>query len=455
MSIETRNPATGELIKVYPALTQGDVDIVLEQVHNAFLQWRQISIQERAELMENTALVIESHKEDYAGLMADEMGKPITAGLAELVKCQKACRYYAENAQYQLADRHISTEMKKSYVTYQPLGTVFGIMPWNFPFWQVFRFAVPNLIAGNTCVLSHAPISTGTGQVIESILKKAGFPDSVFRSVVVENDMAKYIIEHEHICGVILTGSELAGRTVGAEAGHALKKIVLELGGVDPYVILEDADLELAAESIVRSRMLNTGQVCIAAKRIIAVTSVCEKLQQLVLAKLSEYKLGNPRDEGNHLGPLAREDLRAQVHKQVLENVAAGATLLEGGQMPEGDGYYYPPTVLTGLTANMPANSEEIFGPVICFFEVADEAEAIHLANDTNYGLSGAVFTRNDIRGEMLARQKINAGACFVNSFVASDPRLPFGGIKDSGYGRELSDEGIRAFVNVKTISIA
>ena len=344
--------------------------------------------------------------------------------------------------------------MKKSMVVYRPLGIIFAIMPWNFPFWQVFRFAAPNLMAGNAGLLSHAPISTGTGQAIEKLLKDAGFPENLFRSLIISNDVAAFTIKHPKVVAVTLTGSEKAGSIVGAEAAGALKKVVLELGGSDPYIILEDADLELAAEECITSRMSNTGQVCIAPKRLIVVNAVRDEFEKLVIKKLDRYQMGDPMDEKTNFGPMARKDLRDEVHRQVQDCVKKGATLITGGEIPDKKGFYYPPTALKDVKKGMPAVDDEIFGPVAVFIDAKDEDDAIRIANDSRFGLAGGVFTKDIKRGLDIATNKIHTGTCYVNGFSGSDPRLPFGGIKFSSYGRELANEGIRAFVNVKTICV-
>ncbi|HBI21598.1 MAG TPA: succinate-semialdehyde dehydrogenase, partial [Legionella sp.] len=329
------------------------------------------------------------------------------------------------------------------------------IMPWNFPFWQVLRFAVPNLMVGNAGLLKHAPNSTGTALLIEQLLLEAGFPKNVFRSLIIDVDLAPFVIHHAHVAGVTLTGSNPAGKSVASEAGAALKKVVLELGGSDPYVILEDADLERAAEQCVLSRLNNAGQVCIAAKRMIVVECVKSAFEALVLAKAKTYAMGDPQDSKTTLGPMAREDLRAKLHDQVTRSIAAGARCLLGGTLPNRHGYYYPATVLTDITVDSPAFHEELFGPVICIIGAKDEEQAMRLANATAFGLASAIFTQDLEKGERLARDGIEAGTCAVNTLVASDPRLPFGGIKQSGFGRELSMEGMHEFVNIKTVIVS
>lgn len=456
MSTQTINPATGEVIQSYETLSHEKINHILLQVKNAQKIWRDCSFSERKEKMQAIARLLEKNKENYAALITTEMGKPITLARAEIEKCAWVCDYYANEAEKYLAQQEIQTNFFKSYVTYQPLGIVFAIMPWNFPFWQVFRFAAPNLMAGNAGVLAHAQIVTGCGLAIEKLFQDAGFPADIFRTVIIDHEAAKYVIAHEAVSAVTLTGSERAGRSVGAEAGQALKKVVLELGGSDPYIILADADLENAAENIVKSRMSNSGQVCIAAKRIIAEKSIHNALLARILEKLKKIHMGDPLHEETQLGPMARADLRDTVHNQVMLSIEKGAKLLCGGLIPpETKGFYYPPTVLTAVKPGMPAFDEEVFGPVIAMILANDEDHAISLANQSRFGLAGAVFTQDIEKGEKIARDKITVGTCCVNSLVSSDPRLAFGGIKASGYGRELGAEGIHEFTNIKTVCVA
>ncbi|NKB47376.1 MAG: aldehyde dehydrogenase family protein, partial [Legionellales bacterium] len=416
--------------------------------------WRKQSFAQRADIIEGIGQRLLADKHRYAAIITQEMGKPIQAALTEIEKCAWVAQHYAQHAEDYLQARTVTTDYQKSYVSYQPLGVVLAIMPWNYPFWQVFRYAMPTLMAGNATVLKHAPISTGAALAMEALFADSGLPQHLFRVIVVDNADAKVAIEHPLVAGITLTGSGRAGRAVGQLAAGQLKKVVLELGGSDPYVILSDADLEQAAQACVQSRMNNAGQVCIAAKRVITVPEIRQAFQQNVLAKLAAYQMGDPMQMETNLGPLARADLRQTVHRQVQQSVAAGATLMQGGQLPEGIGFYYPPTVLTNVTAQMPAYDEEIFGPVISFIDADDEAHAIQLANDSAYGLSAAVFTNDLVKGERIARDELQAGVCVVNHYVSSDPRLPFGGIKQSGYGRELSAEGIHEFTNVKTVCV-
>lgn len=455
MPIQTVNPATETVIQTYPEMSQSQVDQVINAVHHDYLIWRALSIEERAKKMYRAAELLKENKTVYAKLMSEEMGKPIAAGIAEVEKCALACEYYATHAAELLKPRYVKTDYKKSYVVYEPSGIIFAIMPWNFPFWQVFRFAAPNLMAGHGCLLKHAPISTGTALAIEKLFRDAGFPENIFRTLVIDVDLAPYVIAHPKISGVTITGSEQAGMSVAAEAGKAIKKVVLELGGNDPYLILADANLEKAAETCVASRLNNSGQVCIAAKRLIVVDEVFHQFEKLVLENVRNYKMGDPSQKDVNMGPLARADLRDKVHQQVQESINRGAKLLMGGKISAEKGFYYPITILTDVKPGMPAFDEEIFGPVIVLVHAKNEAEAITLANQSRFGLGAAVFTNDLIRGEKIATEKIQAGTCAINTFVKSDPRLPFGGTKHSGFGRELAEEGMHAFMNVKTITLS
>ncbi len=455
MSIQTINPATGQVIESYRTFPRQEALAILEQSHQAQQEWRNQSFQQRADKLREMAQFLRARKTLYAELISREMGKPITAASKEVEKCAWVCDFYADSAEQFLAPRLVATEMHKSYVMYQPLGVIFAIMPWNFPFWQVFRFAAANLMAGNTIVLKHADISTGAGLAIEELCKDVELPADVFRTLVITHDVAAEVIRHPLVRGVTLTGSVQAGAIVGCEAAKATKKVVLELGGSDPYLVFSDADLDQAAEACVLSRLSNSGQVCLAAKRIIIVEAVYEEFEQLVLEKLTQFKMGRPLDPETNLGPLARADLREKVQQQVQACLAQGASLLHGGEIPAGPGFYYPPTVLTHIKPGMPAWNEEIFGPVIALIKAADEDEAVNIANSTAFGLAAALFTRNIEHGEQIACNKIQAGTCYINQLVSSDPRLPFGGIKNSGYGRELGEEGIREFMNIKTIGIS
>lgn len=455
MPIQTINPRTGEVIKEYETMSKKSVDQIINDVYEAYANWRIVSFAKRAKKLYHVAELLRNDKNQYAKLMTQEMGKPITAGEAEVEKCAWVCDYYADHAEELLKPRIIKTELKKSYVTYQPSGVVFALMPWNFPMWQVFRFVAPNLMAGHGCLLKHAPISTGIALAIEKLLRSAKLPNNIFRTLIIETELAAHVISHPKIGAVTLTGSERAGKSVGSIAGKALKKTVLELGGNDAYLILEDADLEQAADACIASRLNNSGQSCIAVKRLIAVSSIYDEFKALILKKIKSHRLGDPLERETELGPLARLDLRDRVHQQVRDSIKHGATLEAGGEIPASKGFYYPLTILSNVTSGQPAFDEEIFGPVIALIRAKNEVEAIEMANHSKFGLGAAVFTKDITRGEKIAAEELQAGICAVNTLVKSDPRLPFGGIKHSGYGRELSAEGIQAFMNVKTVTIA
>lgn len=448
------NPATGKLGTSYPELPEADVPEVLDRVHEAFLAWRTVGFDERARRMKAAAAILRRRSSELARLCAEEMGKPVTAGKAEVEKCAVVCEFYADHAPAFLKNEPAASDARKSYITFQPIGIVLAVMPWNFPFWQVFRFAAPALMAGNAAVLKHASNVPGCALAIERVFHEAEFPNQLFRTLLISSRQVDQVIQHPQVRAVTLTGSEAAGRAVARSAGQALKKTVLELGGSDPYVILEDAELEATVLTCVTSRLINTGQSCIAAKRFIVVEPVRRKFEELFVERMRQEQPGDPLDERTSLGPLARVDLRDELHRQVQASVEAGATCLLGGKVPAGPGAYYPPTVLAAVTKGMPAYEEELFGPVASIIPAVDQADAIRIANDTPYGLGAAVFTRDEQRGERLAATELNAGCCFVNAFVKSDPRLPFGGIKASGYGRELSHFGIKEFVNVKTVYV-
>jgi len=454
MSIETMNPATGEVIHVYQEMSDQEINQIIHAAQEAYQIWRKTDFSTRTACMLKMAGLLRDRKKQYAKLIATEMGKPLTQGEAEIEKCALVCEHYAKHAEHYLQPKIIETELRKSFVTYQPMGVILAIMPWNFPFWQVYRFAAPNIMAGNAALLKHAPISTGTALEIENLFREAGFVENLFRALIISDEHSDKIISNPEVTAVTLTGSPRAGKIVGALAAKQLKKSVLELGGSDPYIILKDADLQNAAEACVKSRMSNAGQVCIAAKRIIVEKPVHEKLLSLIKEKMASYKMGNPLEPQTMLGPLARKDIRDKVHEQVTASVAKGAELIMGGNIPAEKGFYYPATLLNNIPRDTPAFQEEIFGPVMAIIPAADEDEAIAIANDTPYGLGAAIFTENIAKGEKLAIEKIEAGTCAVNTAVASDPRLPFGGIKGSGYGRELSAEGIHSFMNAKTINI-
>ena len=454
MAITVTNPATDEVVIEYPEMTPGEVTGIIEHSHQVFLRWRKTSFAERAELMKAAGQTLRDQAEGYAKLMAREMGKPVKDGIAEAQKCAWVCDYYAENTGTFLEPELIETEATRSFVTYQPLGVVLAVMPWNFPFWQVLRFAAPAIMAGNTGILKHASNVPGCALAIEALFRKAGFPESVFRTLLIGSGQVAAVIENPLVKAVTLTGSTPAGKSVASKAGEMLKKTVLELGGSDPYVILEDADTGAAAEMCVTSRLINAGQSCIAAKRFVVVEQQRDRFEKLFVEHMAVVKPGDPMDKNTTMGPMARSDLRNELHEQVVRSIDLGAKCLLGGEVPKGKGAYYPPTVLTDVKKGMPAYDEELFGPVASIIPVKDEEEAIRVANDSIFGLGAAVFTEDLEKGERIAAQELEAGCCFVNSFVKSDPRLPFGGIKESGYGRELSHYGQKEFMNIKTVYV-
>lgn len=454
MSFQSINPATGAVVATYQEMDARRVEKIIGLTQAAFLDWRRRDLAEKGELLRAAGRILRTREESLARLMAEEMGKPFADGIAEIRKCATGCDYFAENGARYLAPEPVETDAGRSFVAFQPLGVVLAIMPWNFPFWQVFRFAAPALMAGNAAVLKHASNVSGCALAIESIFVEAGFPANLFRTLLIGSGTVETVIENPHVRAVTLTGSGPAGRAVARKAGEMLKKTVLELGGSDAYLVLEDADVELAAQISTRARLVNSGQSCIAGKRFVVVERVRDWFESLFVQNMRAARVGPPLEEGTEIGPLARRDLRDALHAQVEASIARGARCLCGGAVPEGPGAYYPPTVLTDVRKGMPAHDEEMFGPVAAIIPVKDEAEAVAVANDSPFGLGGGIFTRDVARGERLAVEEIEAGSVFVNDFVRSDPRLPFGGVKESGYGRELAVYGIREFVNVKTVVV-
>jgi len=452
--MQSINPATGEVIKNYSAHTIAEVMLRMEKAHTCFQTWKQVSFSERAKKMRLAAFILRKRAEDLSHLMADEMGKPLRDGEAEIEKCAVVCEYYAENAELFLADEEIKTKSSQSFITYQPQGIILAIMPWNFPFWQVFRFAAPNLMAGNVGILKHASNVCGCAIAIEDIFHEAGFPHGCFTTLLMPSAEIEKLIEHKHIRAVTLTGSAAAGRSVAAKAGACLKKTVLELGGSDPYVILADADVALAASECAKSRLINAGQSCVAAKRFIVASSIREQFEALFIDHFTKIVAGHPKDGLTNIGPMARTDLRDALHKQVEASIGKGAILRLGGKIPEGPGAFYPPTILTNVKPGMPAFDEELFGPVAAIIEARNEEEAFQLANNTHFGLGSAIFSTDSKRAKELAKTHLDAGQTFVNCLVQSDARLPFGGVKESGYGRELGTLGIKEFMNAKTVVI-
>jgi len=455
MSIEAINPATGEVVGRYEETAPADVDAIVKAAHAAYTAWRRRSYAERAVPMHAIAGLLRARARPLAELMAREMGKPVRDGVAEAQKCATACEHYAEHAERLLAREPVATEAHKSFVTFNPLGVVLAVMPWNFPFWQVFRFAAPGLMAGNAAVLKHASNVPGCAMAIESLFTEAGFPPNLFRTLMIGSKQVESVVAHPLVRAATLTGSAAAGRTIARKAGELLKKTVLELGGSAPYLVLDDADPDVAAEICTRGRLVNSGQSCIAAKRFIVVGSVRERFERSFVERMAAKRMGDPLREDVDIGPQARKDLRDALHGQVQRSIAKGARCLLGGSVPDGPGAFYPPTVLTDVGKGMPAFDEELFGPVAAIIAARDERHAIDLANDSSFGLGGAVITRDRVRGERIAADEMESGCVFVNDNVKSDVRLPFGGVKESGYGRELSGYGIREFVNIKTVWVA
>ncbi len=445
------NPATNELIKDYKEHSDEEVAKILVEVDKEFLSWRETTFAHRAELMHAAAEEQRKNKQKYAEVISLEMGKTISESLAEVDKCVWVCDYYADNAEKFLADEMIESDASRSFVSFHPIGTVLAVMPWNFPFWQVMRFAAPALMAGNAGVLKHASNVPGCALAIEEVFVNAGFPKNIFRTLLIGSRQVEKVIRNPLVKAVTLTGSEPAGMQVAATAGSELKKTVLELGGSDPYIVLEDADLPTCVATSAKSRMINQGQSCIAAKRFIVVESLVEEFTKAQVAIMEALKVGDPMDPTTQVGPMAREDLLEELDEQVQRSIKQGAKLLCGGKKADGPGAFYLPTVLGGIKKGMAVYSEETFGPVSAIIPVKDTEEAIAVANDSDFGLGGSVWSKDSAKGEAVAR-RIETGAMFVNGMSKSDPRLPFGGVKKSGYGRELSHYGIKEFVNIKSI---
>jgi len=447
------NPATNEVIHEYQEHTASEVKAIIASVQHEWRNWKEIPIEQRSDFFRQVAKLLREKQEIYARLITDEMGKIIRESLAEILKCANVCDYYADHAKELLNDIVIPSDASRSFVTFQPLGVILAVMPWNFPFWQVFRFAAPSLMAGNAAILKHASNVPGCALAIEAIFRDAGLPKNLFRTLLIPSKDVNMVITDPVIKAVTLTGSEAAGSEVAMLAGQNIKKTVLELGGSDPFIILEDADMEKAVSTAITARMINQGQSCIAAKRFIVVEKRITEFENRTRLVMESFRMGNPLDLQTDIGPLARKDIVAEIDRQVKKTITAGARLVLGGNTANRVGCYYQPTILSEVKPGMTAYQEETFGPVISIIRVKDEDEAIAVANDSEFGLGGSVWTENTKRGETVAR-RIETGAVFVNGLVKSDPRLPFGGIKKSGYGRELGEFGIREFVNIKTIWI-
>lgn len=448
------NPATGELIKDYKEHSSDKANKIIDSVQEEYIGWRETPFSKRERLMRKAADILRQNSEKYARIITLEMGKIIVESRAEVEKCAWVCEYYAENAGRFLKDEIIESDASRSFVAFEPIGVVLAVMPWNFPFWQVFRFAAPALMAGNASILKHASNVPGCALAIEEVFRMAGFPQNIFRALLIRADQVENVIKNRFIKAVTLTGSEPAGSEVASIAGRELKKTVLELGGSDPFIVLKDADIPACVKTGVQSRMINTGQSCIAAKRFIVVKPVLDSFERYHVEIMSSLKVGDPLSNDTQVGPLARIDLREELHKQIHESIKGGARLLCGGEKADSPGAFYLPTVLADVGKGMAVYEQETFGPVSAIIPVEDAEEAIMVANDSKFGLGGSVWSKNLEKAESIAR-RIESGAVFINSLTKSDPRLPFGGVKSSGYGRELSYYGIKEFVNIKTIWIA
>ncbi|MFN4763579.1 NAD-dependent succinate-semialdehyde dehydrogenase [Gillisia sp. Q332] len=446
--IISRNPYTGEEVGHLKESTKTEIDTILEEASKRFKTWKKTDFKHRAGLMKNAAKELISNKQEYAETITKEMGKPISQAIAEVEKCAWVCEYYAENAEKQLTDESVKTDAQKSYISYEPIGVVLAVMPWNYPFWQVFRFAAPALMAGNIGVLKHASNVMQSANNIQKIFEKAGFPEGCFQNIPVGSDKVESIIRDKRVKAVTLTGSNAAGSAVASVAGEEIKKSVLELGGSNALVVFKDANIEETVKTCIQARFQNTGQSCIAGKRLILDESIADKFLELFVQQAGELKSGDPLDEATYIGVMAREDLAKDLEDQVQQSVKAGAKIILGGKRK---GAYFEPTIITGVTPDMPVFKEETFGPVISVTTFNDEKEAIQLVNTSSFGLGVSVFTQDIEHVEGLIPE-FEDGAVFINELVKSDPRLPFGGTKTSGYGRELSIHGIREFVNIKTV---
>jgi len=454
MGIATINPATGETIKTFERESASSIEAKLARSQQTFEQYRNTPMSQRAEWLNVAAEILERDKLSFGKMMTTEMGKTLKSAIAEVEKCALVCRYYAEHAADFLADVPASTDASKSFVRYQPLGVILAVMPWNFPFWQVFRFAAPALMAGNVGLLKHASNVPQCALAIEEIFREAGFPEGAFQTLLIGADQVEAVINDSRVKAATLTGSELAGASLGASAGKQLKKTVLELGGSDPFIVLESADLDSAVSTAVTARMLNNGQSCIAAKRFIVVDAVADEFEQRFVGKFQTLKIGDPMDENTDVGPLATPGILEDLDKLVQVCIEKGSKVLIGGHpLSDRPGNFYPPTILTDFPRGTPADEEEFFGPVALLFRVPDIDAAIKLANSTPFGLGASAWTRDEEQAHRLV-DELEAGAVFINGLVKSDPRLPFGGIKRSGYGRELGIQGIQEFVNIKTVWI-
>ncbi|WP_300313700.1 NAD-dependent succinate-semialdehyde dehydrogenase [uncultured Psychrobacter sp.] len=453
--ITTVNPTTGEDIKEYNYMTNDEVNKIVDASHEAFLEWRKKSHEERAKVIKSIGDTLVKYKEELSKLMTEERGKLYNQSLSEVDLCKAICDYTAEKGVTALADDERDIEnMKKGIVTYQPIGVIYGMQPWNFPAYQVFRYAIANLMAGNSVLLKHAANVTGSGLLIEKIFHESDLPNDLFRTILIDHDQSEKLIGNDKVRGVTLTGSDGAGKIVGQQAAKVLKKVVLELGSNDAFIVLEDADLDLAVETCTQARLINNGETCVAAKRFIVVDSLYDEFRDRIVEKFSNSKAGDPMDDSSDIGPLARKDLQEKLHEQVEESVKKGATISVGGKLPEGKGNFYPATILENVSEGQPAYDDELFGPVASLIRAKDQDDAMRIANDSRYGLGGAIFSKDEDKAIRLAREQFDTGMVYINGYGLANPALPFGGVKNSGHGREHGGFGIKEFVNIKGLHV-
>ncbi|NRD70655.1 NAD-dependent succinate-semialdehyde dehydrogenase [Psychrobacter okhotskensis] len=453
--ITTVNPATGEDIKDYDYMSNDEVNNIVEASHQAFLEWRKTSHEERAKVINSIGETLMKYKEELSRLMTEERGKLYSQSLQEVDLCKAICDYTAEKGVAALADDERDIEgLKKGIVTYQPIGVIYGMQPWNFPAYQVFRYTIANLMAGNSILLKHAANVTGSGLLIEKIFHESDLPNDLFRTILIDHDQSEKLIGNDKVRGVTLTGSDGAGSIVGQQAAKAIKKAVLELGSNDAFIVLEDADLELAVQTCTLARLINNGETCVAAKRFIVVDSLYDEFRERIVEEFASKKAGDPMDDSSDLGPLARKDLQEKLHEQVEESVSKGATISVGGKLPEGKGSFYPATILENVEKGQPAYDDELFGPVASLIRAKDQDDALRIANDSRYGLGGAIFSKDEDKAIRLANEEFDTGMVYINGYGLANPALPFGGVKNSGHGREHGGFGIKEFVNIKGIHV-
>ncbi len=453
--ITTINPAPGEAIKKYDYMSNDEVNKIVESSHQAFTEWRKTSHEARAKVINSIGETLLKYKEELSELMTEERGKLYSQSLQEIDLCKAICDYTAEKGVAALADDERDIEgLKKGIVTYQPIGVIYGMQPWNFPAYQVFRYTIANLMAGNSILLKHASNVTGSGLLIEKIFHESELPNDLFRTILIDHDQSEALIGHDKVRGVTLTGSDGAGSIVGQQAAKAIKKVVLELGSNDAFIVLEDADVELAVETCTQARLINNGETCVAAKRFIVVDSLYDDFRERIVKKFADAKSGDPMDDASDLGPLARKDLQEKLHEQVEDSVAKGATIAVGGQLPEGKGSFYPATILENVEKGQPAYDDELFGPVASLIRAKDQDDALRIANDSRYGLGGAIFSKDEDKAIRLAREEFDTGMVYINGYGLANPALPFGGVKNSGHGREHGGFGIKEFVNIKGLHV-